>query len=61
MAMSPTLRHAAGEQVGSQALREVAEREGLISLRDDGMRLVREGRTAVAEVLRNTHSGTLGR
>ena len=38
-----------------------AEREGLISLRDDGMRLVREGRTSVAEVLRNTHAGTLRR
>ena len=61
MAMSPTLRHAAGEHVSVQVLRETAEREGLVSLRDDGMRLVREGRTAVAEVLRNTHSGALSR
>ncbi len=61
MAMSPTLRHAAGENSSSQALREVADREGLVSLRDDGLRLAREGKTSVIEVLRNTHSGTLGR
>ena len=61
MAMSPTLRHAAGENTSSQALREVADGEGLVSLRDDGLRLAREGKTSVIEVLRNTHSGTLGR
>jgi type II secretory ATPase GspE/PulE/Tfp pilus assembly ATPase PilB-like protein len=61
MPMSPALRHAAGERGSSQELRELAEREGLVSLRDDGLRLVREGRTSVAEVLRNTHQGILVR
>jgi type II secretory ATPase GspE/PulE/Tfp pilus assembly ATPase PilB-like protein len=60
MPMSPTLRHVAGERASTQALREAADREGLVSLRDDGLRLAREGKTSVAEVLRNTHAGTLG-
>jgi general secretion pathway protein E/type IV pilus assembly protein PilB len=54
MAMSQTLRHAAGERTSSHVLRELAERDGLVSLRNDGLRLVAEGRTSVAEVLRNT-------
>ncbi|HEX3133821.1 MAG TPA: GspE/PulE family protein [Planctomycetota bacterium] len=61
MAMSAALRHASGEHASGQALREVAVQEGLVSLRDDGLRLAREGKTSVVEVLRNTHSGTLGR
>ncbi len=61
MAMSPTLRHVAGERASTQVLREAADKEGLVSLRDDGLRLVREGKTSVVEVLRNTHAGTLGR
>ena len=59
--MSPTLRHVAGERASTQALREAADREGLVSLRDDGLCLAREGKTSVAEVLRNTHAGTLGK
>lgn len=54
MTMSPALRHAAGERVSSQTLREIAVSEGLVSLRDDGLRLAAAGRTSVAEVLRNT-------
>ncbi len=61
MAITPTLRHAAGQRASTQALRELAEQEGMVSLREDGFRLVREGRTSVAEVLRNTHAGALGR
>ena len=61
MVMSPALRHASGERVGGQALRQTAEQEGLVSLRDDGLNLVRQGKTAVVEVLRNTHSGNLAR
>ena len=45
---------AAGERVPSQTLRGIAEREGLVSLREDGLRLVAEGRTSIAEVLRST-------
>ena len=61
LTLSAQLRHAAGEQVSSLALREIAEKEGLVSLRDDGLQLVRDGKTSVAEVLRNTHSGSLAR
>ena len=61
MAMSGTLRHAAGEQASTQKLREVALGEGMVPLRDDGLRLAREGKTSVVEVMRNTHSGTLGK
>ena len=54
MTMSPDLRHAAGERVPSQTLRGIAEREGLVSLREDGLHLVASGRTSLAEVLRST-------
>ena len=54
MTMSPALRHAAGERVAAQTLRDLAVGEGLISLRLDGLRLAAAGRTSVAEVLRNT-------
>jgi type II secretory ATPase GspE/PulE/Tfp pilus assembly ATPase PilB-like protein len=59
MPMSTPLRHASGERASSQALHQVAEQEGLVSLRDDGLLLARQGRTSVAEVLRNTHAGSL--
>ncbi|MCC6239301.1 MAG: type II/IV secretion system protein [Phycisphaerales bacterium] len=38
----------------SHELRKVASRQGMRSLRDDGWRIVREGRTTVDEVIRNT-------
>jgi type II secretory ATPase GspE/PulE/Tfp pilus assembly ATPase PilB-like protein len=59
MAISPALRHATGQQVSSQELRQIAEQEGLRSLRADGLRLVAEGKTSIEEVLRNTHDGSL--
>jgi general secretion pathway protein E len=54
MPMNDTLRHAAGERAATQKLRELAINDGMISLRADGLRLVKEGRTSLAEVLRNT-------
>jgi len=38
----------------SRELRKVATRQGMSSLRDDGWRLIREGRTTVEEVIRTT-------
>ena len=35
-------------------LRKVSVRQGMVSLREDGWRLVREGRTTIEEVIRNT-------
>lgn len=59
MAISQALRHATSEQVSSQELRRLAEQDGLQSLRADGLRLVRAGKTSIEEVLRNTHDGSL--
>lgn len=59
MAISQGIRHATGQSVASQELRRIAEREGLTSLRSDGLRLVRAGKTSIEEVLRTTHDGTL--
>jgi len=59
MPMTAQLRHLAGERSTSQALRKIANANGMVSLRDDGLRLVKEGRTSVEEVLRNTHDGEL--
>jgi type II secretory ATPase GspE/PulE/Tfp pilus assembly ATPase PilB-like protein len=61
MAMSASLRHAAGERASSQTLRDLAVAGGMVSLREDGLRLARDGKTSVVEVMRNTHSGTLGK
>jgi type II secretory ATPase GspE/PulE/Tfp pilus assembly ATPase PilB-like protein len=61
MPMSPAMRHASGLRASSIELRRTAEQEGLVSLREDGFRVVREGRTSIAEVLRNTHDGALTR
>ncbi len=59
MPMSPALRHAASERASTQKLRDTAVKEGLLSLRDGGLELVRDGRTSLAEILRNTHAGNL--
>jgi general secretion pathway protein E len=42
------------ERASSRVIRKVAIREGLTSLREDGWRLVREGRTTAEEVVRMT-------
>jgi len=38
----------------SGQLRHKAIEQGMVSLRNDGWRLVREGRTTIEEVVRNT-------
>ena len=42
------------ERASSREIRKVAVRQGMTSLRDDGWRLIREGRTTAEEVLRST-------
>jgi hypothetical protein len=42
------------ERTSTGAIRKVAVQQGMKSLRQDGWRLVREGRTTVEEVLRVT-------
>ena len=48
------------ERSTAGALRKVATEQGMTSLRDDGWRLMREGRTAVDEVVRNTKDELMG-
>jgi len=42
------------ERASSREIRKIAVRQGMTSLRDDGWRLIREGRTTAEEVLRLT-------
>jgi type IV pilus assembly protein PilB len=54
MKMSPELQMLALERKPSSALRELAVRQGMTRLRDDGLLKVRQGRTSIAEVTRVT-------
>ncbi len=60
MPMSSSLRHLAGERVPAPELRRQALADGMLALRDDGLRLVREGRTSLSEILRLTREESLG-
>lgn len=53
-AMDDDLRAEVQAERGTRHLRRIAMEKGMVSLREDGMRLVREGRTTPAEVLRIT-------
>jgi type II secretory ATPase GspE/PulE/Tfp pilus assembly ATPase PilB-like protein len=46
------------EHASSGQIRRVAAEQGMSSLREDGWRLVREGRTTLEEVLRVTKDET---
>jgi type II secretory ATPase GspE/PulE/Tfp pilus assembly ATPase PilB-like protein len=54
MVISDEIRSLVLQRAPSYELRKVATRQGMSSLRDDGWRVIREGRTTVDEVLRNT-------
>jgi type IV pilus assembly protein PilB len=54
MRMSPELQTLALERKPAEALREVAMRQGMGRLRDDGLLKVRQGLTSIAEVIRVT-------
>jgi general secretion pathway protein E len=53
---SDTLRHRIHDQAAESELREQAVQDGMIRLRDDGLRWVREGVTSLDEVLRVTRT-----
>ncbi len=61
MPMSEEIRSLVLERTSTQNMRRIAVDQGMSSLRDDGWRLVREGRTTVDEVLRVTKEEALGR
>lgn len=54
MAVSETIERLTVEHAPSSQLRAAANEEGLVSLRDDGWRLVRAGLTTIEEILRVT-------
>lgn len=54
MGISDEIRSLILSRAPSHAIRKVASREGMKNLRDDGWRLLRDGRTTVDEVLQNT-------
>ena len=50
--MSPEIQALALERSPAEAIRDVAVREGMMRLRDDGLQKVRQGRTSMAEIAR---------
>ncbi|HOW69967.1 MAG TPA: ATPase, T2SS/T4P/T4SS family [Phycisphaerae bacterium] len=54
MAISDDIRSLILQRAPSHELRKIATHQGMRSLRDDGWRIVAEGRTTIDEVLRNT-------
>lgn len=60
MSISNEVRSMILERAPSHHLRQVAVKEGMTSLREDGWRIVRDGRTTVDEVIRNTKDEETG-
>jgi general secretion pathway protein E/type IV pilus assembly protein PilB len=60
MAISDEVRSLIMQRAPAHELRKVAIRQGMSSLRGDGWRIVREGRTTVDEVMRNTKDEEAG-
>ena len=58
MPINEELRELILERASAGKVRAAATRQGMTSLRQDGLRLVREGRTTVEEVLRVTKDET---
>jgi type II secretory ATPase GspE/PulE/Tfp pilus assembly ATPase PilB-like protein len=52
MAMTPEIRQLLLRSASSGEIKEVARRDGMQTLTEDGWRVVREGATTVDEVLR---------
>ncbi len=52
MKMSPEIQTLALERSPAEAIRDVAVRQGMRRLRDDGLEKVRQGRTSIAEIAR---------
>jgi type IV pilus assembly protein PilB len=52
MQMTPEIQTMALERKPSEEIRDVAVRQGMTRLRDDGLQKVRQGRTSIAEIAR---------
>jgi general secretion pathway protein E/type IV pilus assembly protein PilB len=60
MPVSDEIRSLVLHRAPSHEIRKVAARQGMSSLRQDGWRIIREGRTSVEEVMRNTKDEDAG-
>ncbi len=60
MAVSNEVRSLIMDRSPAHELRKVAVREGMRSLREDGWRIIRDGRTTIDEVMRNTKDEEAG-
>jgi type II secretory ATPase GspE/PulE/Tfp pilus assembly ATPase PilB-like protein len=60
MAVSNAVRSMILERAPAHHIREVAVKEGMVSLRTDGWRIIHDGRTTVDEVMRNTKDEEAG-
>jgi type IV pilus assembly protein PilB len=54
MIMSPALRKAIMNEVSADDLREIARSEGMLTLREDGMKKVERGVTTLEELVKET-------
>jgi type II secretory ATPase GspE/PulE/Tfp pilus assembly ATPase PilB-like protein len=52
MNMSPEIQAMALERRPAEAIRDVAVKQGMTRLRDDGLAKVKQGRTSIAEISR---------
>ena len=59
MPVTEEVRSMTLERASAGKIREIAVRQGMSSLREDGWRLIRDGRTTVEEVMRITKDETL--
>ena len=59
MTVTEEIRTLAIERASAERIAEVAVRQGMRRLREDGLEKVRQGRTSIAEICRVTSSGTL--
>ncbi len=52
MKVTPEIQTLALERSPAEAIRDVAVKQGMLRMRDDGLQKVRQGRTSIAEVIR---------
>ena len=60
MAVTDEVRSLILQRAPSHTIRKVAVQQGMRSLREDGWRIVHEGRTTVEEVISNTKDEEAG-
>ena len=54
MIMSSRLRKAIMNETGTDELREIAQSEGMLTLREDGLKKVERGTTSLEEIIKET-------